>query len=191
MKVIEWKYFFIKRKYILSKFATLQQPYKPTANCFFLRQTRLLYPAVLAKYASHMTYQEVFSSLSQSSLRAGSLVWVGNCGQRRQRQARTGEAGEKNKARKVTFFLAPFFSPAFAGDALSKQVSPLAFWTIQPNRLEMLEKVRNSQLKSLARIYFPASWISFVEQMFCGTPPTQICKTLCKQWGPILLERYC
>ena len=115
MKVIfiEWKYFFIKRKYILSKFATLQQPYKPTANCFFLRQTRLLYPAVLAKYASHMTYQEVFSSLSQSSLRAGSLVWVGNCGQRRQRQARTGEAGEKNKARKVTFFPRPILLASF------------------------------------------------------------------------------
>ena len=59
-----------------------------------------------------------------SSLRAGLLVWE-------QRQPRTGEPGENNKARKL--FLAPFFSPAlgcgsptFARDTQSKRVSLLA-----------------------------------------------------------------
>ena len=35
------------------------------------------------------------------SLRAGSLVWAGNRGQRRQSQPRTGEAGEKNLPRPI------------------------------------------------------------------------------------------
>ena len=46
------------------------------------------------------------------------------------------------------------------------------FWKLQPARLEMLEKVENSQLKSVPIINFPASWISTAEQIFCGTPPS-------------------
>ena len=43
------------------------------------------------------------------------------------------------------------------------------------SRLEnpaLLEKARNSQLKSAAIINFPASWMSTAEQIFCGTPPS-------------------
>lgn len=41
----------------------------------------------------------------------------------------------------------------------------------QPARLEMLEKVSNSQQRPLAIKNFPASWICTAEHLFCGTPP--------------------
>ena len=41
----------------------------------------------------------------------------------------------------------------------------------QPARLEMFEKVSNSQQRPLAIKNFPASWMCTAEHLFCGTPP--------------------
>ena len=71
-------------------------PPKPvTAGNYFqaLLNRKKVSEAVLL-FFSKLYFQEI------DSLRVGSLVWVGYRGQRRQRQPRTGEVGEKNAARK-------------------------------------------------------------------------------------------